>query len=230
MRILVVEDEVKVATFIQQALEEEGHAADIVHNGIDGLDLALTTDFDLLILDWLLPGHSGMFVCRSIRQAQRQTPILMLTARDAVADRIAGLDAGADDYLVKPFALGELLARTRALLRRGVPGASPLLTVGDLNLDPVTRRVRRGSREIDLSAREYSLLDYLMRNAGRTLTRTMISEHVWSFDFDSGTNVVDVYINYLRNKVDRGQDAKLIQTVRGVGYRIALAEESPDAF
>jgi heavy metal response regulator len=230
MRILVVEDEVKVATFIQQALEEEGHAADIVHNGIDGLDLALTTDFDLLILDWLLPGHSGMFVCRSVRQAQRKTPILMLTARDAVADRIAGLDAGADDYLVKPFALGELLARTRALLRRGVPGASPLLTVGDLNLDPVTRRVRRGSREIELSAREYSLLDYLMRNAGRTLTRTMISEHVWNFDFDSGTNVVDVYINYLRNKVDRGQDAKLIQTVRGVGYRIALAEDTSDAF
>jgi heavy metal response regulator len=230
VRILVVEDEVKVATFIQQALEEEGHAADIVHNGIDGLDLALTTDFDLLILDWLLPGHSGMFVCRSVRQAQRKTPILMLTARDAVADRIAGLDAGADDYLVKPFALGELLARTRALLRRGVPGASPLLTVGDLNLDPVTRRVRRGSREIELSAREYSLLDYLMRNAGRTLTRTMISEHVWNFDFDSGTNVVDVYINYLRNKVDRGQDAKLIQTVRGVGYRIALAEDTSDAF
>jgi len=226
MRILVVEDEIKVATFIRQALEEEGYAADVAHNGSDGLDLALTKDYDLLILDWLLPGQSGVFVCRALRQRQRNTPILMLTARDAVADRIAGLDAGADDYLVKPFALGELLARTRALLRRGLPGATPVITVRDLMLDPTTRRVRRGTREIELSAREYSLLDYLMRNAGRTLTRTMISEHVWNFDFDSGTNVVDVYINYLRNKIDRGQEIKLIQTVRGVGYRISADEGS----
>ena len=194
---------------------------DVAHDGEAGLELARAADYDLLVLDWLLPGRDGLAVCRALRGDGSRLPILMLTARDAVEDRIAGLDTGADDYLVKPFALGELLARARALLRRGPAGALPVLRVGDLTLDPATRRVRRGGREIILSAKEYALLEYLMRHAGRTVARTLIMEHVWDFDFDSGTNVIDVYINYLRNKVDRGHDVKLIQTVRGVGYRLS---------
>ena len=220
MRVLVVEDEVKVAAFVRQALEEEGHAVDVAHDGDTGLQLAQAADYDLLVLDWLLPGRDGLAVCRALRGSGSLLPILMLTARDAVEDRIAGLDTGADDYLVKPFALGELLARVRALLRRGTAGTPPVLSVGDLTLNPATRRVRRGGREILLSAKEYALLEYLMRHAGRTVARSLIMEHVWDFDFDSGTNVVDVYINYLRNKVDRAHDIKLIQTVRGVGYRL----------
>lgn len=218
MRILVVEDEVKVAAFVRQALEEEGHAVDVAHDGDAGVNLALSCDYDLLVLDWLLPGRDGQAVCRAVRAARKSVPILMLTARDAVEDRIAGLDGGADDYLTKPFALGEMLARVRALLRRGMGGAAPVLRVGDLTLDPATRRVRRGTADIALSAREYSLLDYLMRAAGRTLSRSLIAEHVWDWDFDGGTNVVDVYINYLRKKIDRGREPKLIHTVRGVGY------------
>lgn len=218
MRILVVEDEVKVAAFVRQALEEEGHAVDVAHDGDAGVNLALSCDYDLLVLDWLLPGRDGKAVCLAVRQAKRSVPILMLTARDAVEDRIAGLDGGADDYLTKPFALGEMLARVRALLRRGMGGAAPVLRVGNLTLDPATRRVRRGTADIALSAREYSLLDYLMRAAGRTLSRSLIAEHVWDWDFDGGTNVVDVYINYLRKKIDRGREPKLIHTVRGVGY------------
>lgn len=222
MRVLVVEDEVKVAAFVQQALREEGHAVDVAADGDDGLRLALSAEYDLVILDWLLPGRDGLSVCRSLRDASQRVPVLMLTARDAIGDRIAGLDTGADDYLTKPFALGELLARARALLRRGMPGMLPDLAVGDLILTPATRRVRRGMQSILLSAREYALLEYLMRHAGQTVSRTMITEHVWDFSFDSGTNVVDVYINYLRNKVDRGRDPKLIHTVRGVGYRLGV--------
>ena len=220
MRILIVEDEAKVAAFIRQALEEEGHAVDVACDGEAGLQFALDGLHDLLLLDWLLPRRDGLDVCRAVRAAGHSVPILMLTARDAVSDRIAGLDTGADDYLAKPFALGELLARTRALLRRSMPGKPSVLQVGDLTLDPATRRVRRAERDIDLSAKEYSLLEYLMRQAGRTVSRTMITDHVWDFDFDSGTNVVDVYINYLRNKIDRSHAQKLIQTVRGVGYRL----------
>ncbi len=220
MRILVVEDEAKVASFIKQALEEEGHAVDTAEDGEAGLAYARGTEYDLLVLDWLLPKRDGLSVCRAVREAGLTMPVIMLTARDGVDDRIAGLDGGADDYLVKPFALGELLARVRALLRRGAPGAPPVLRVGDLSLEPATRHVLRGPRPIHLSAKEYALLDYLMRHAGRTVSRTMITEHVWDFDFDSGTNVVDVYINYLRNKIDRGTDRKLIHTVRGVGYRL----------
>ena len=217
MRILIVEDEQKVASFLRRALEEEGQAVDVEHDGEAGLARALTYDYDLVVLDWLLPLRSGLEVCIAIREARTGTPILMLTARDAVEDRIAGLDAGADDYLVKPFALGELLARVRALLRRGKTGA-PKLVVGDLTLDPAKRRVVRAGSEITLTAKEYALLDYLMRHAGQTVSRTMIAEHVWDFDFDGGTNVVDVYINYLRNKIDRGHARKLIHTARGVGY------------
>ncbi len=224
MRILVVEDEAKVAAFVRQALEEEGHSVETVGDGDEGLERARAADYDLVILDWLLPGRDGLSVCRALREDKNRVPVLMLTARDAVEDRIAGLDTGADDYLTKPFALGELLARVRALLRRG-GGAPPLLTVGDLTLDPATRRVRRGDRELWLSAREFSLLDCLMRNAGRTLTRSLLLEHVWDFHFDAGTNVVDVYINYLRNKVDRGRPTKLIHTVRGVGYRLGVGDE-----
>ncbi len=221
MRILIVEDEVKVAAFVRQALEEEGHAVDVALDGETGLRFALNGTYDLILLDWLLPKRDGLEVCRAVRKAGCSVPVLMLTARDAVQDRITGLDTGADDYLAKPFALGELLARTRALLRRGLPSAPAVLQVGDLTLDPSTRRVQRGAQEIELSAKEYSLLEYLMRQAGRTVSRTMITDHVWDFDFDSGTNVVDVYINYLRNKIDRQAEQKLIQTVRGVGYRLA---------
>ncbi len=221
MHILIVEDEAKVAAFVRQALEEEGHAVDVAADGEAGLRFALGGTYDLILLDRLLPARDGLDVCRAVRAASQSVPILMLTARDTVADRIAGLDTGADDYLTKPFALGELLARTRALLRRGTASAPTVLAAGDLTLDPATRRVRRGGREIDLSAKEYSLLEFLMRHAGRTVSRAMITDHVWDFDFDSGTNVVDVYINYLRNKIDRNHAQKLIQTVRGVGYRLA---------
>ncbi len=224
MRILVVEDEAKVSAFIRQALEEEGHAVDVAADGDSGLRFAFATEYDLLILDWLLPGHDGLEVCRAVRAAGWPVPILMLTARDAVADRIAGLDTGADDYLTKPFALGELLARVRALLRRGGAGQAPELRVGDLVLDPATRLVHRGTRPILLSAKEYALLEYLMRRSGETVSRSRIMEHVWDFDFDSGTNVVDVYIYYLRSKIERGKESKLIHTVRGVGYSLAAHE------
>jgi len=226
MRILVVEDEAKVASFLRQALEEEGYQVEVAAEGEEGLRRGLAADYDLVILDWLLPGRNGLEVCRGLRQAQRPGPILMLTARDSVDDRIAGLDNGADDYLTKPFALGELLARVRALLRRSAAaqsGATAPLTAGDLTLDPTTRRVERAGREIPLSAKEYALLEYLLRHAGQTVTRTMITEHVWGFAFDSGTNVVDVYISFLRNKIDRGRATHLIQTVRGAGYRLEAA-------
>ena len=224
MQILVVEDEVKVAAFVQQALSEEGHAVSTAHTGVAGLRAALDADFDLMILDRLLPGCDGLSICRTLRSAGYRLPILMLTARDAVADRIAGLDAGADDYLVKPFALGELLARVRALLRRGAAGTASVLTVADLVLEPATRLVRRGGRVVLLSAREYALLEYLMRHVGQTVSRPMIAEHVWEFDFDSGTNLIEVYISYLRSKIDRGQPVKLIHTVRGEGYRLEVGD------
>jgi DNA-binding response OmpR family regulator len=225
MRILVVEDESKVASLVRRALEEEGHSVQVALDGEEGLNLALTTQPDLIILDWLLPGRDGLTICRAIRASGSHTPILMLTARDAIEHRVAGLDSGADDYLTKPFALGELLARVRALFRRGVSPQAPVLAIGDLVLDPATRSVRRGGVEIELSAREFSLLDHLMRNAGKTLTRSMIAERVWGYEFDSGTNVVDVYINYLRNKIDRGHAQKLIHTMRGVGYRLSVGGE-----
>ena len=220
MRILVVEDEIKVAAFLRQALEEEGYAVDVAHDGEDGLALARDTAYDLLIFDHLLPRLSGRALCRRLREEQVETPILMVTARDAVEDRVAGLDAGADDYLTKPFSLEELLARVRAGLRRGAPGRSPVLRVDDLTLDPRTRLAQRGAQTVELSAREYALLDYLMRNARRPVTRAMIAEHVWGFDFDSGSNVIDVYVNYLRNKIDRKAENKLIRTLRHIGYQI----------
>jgi len=217
MRILIVEDEPRVATFLRRALVDEGYTADVASDGADGLQMAQRSEYDLIVLDWLLPKLDGLSLCRTVRQSQPRVPIIMLTAKDAVEDRISGLDAGADDYLIKPFSLGEFLARVRALLRRKDP-VGPTFKVGEIVLDPASHRVSRAGEEVKLTAREFALLEYLMRNKGRVLTRSMIAEHVWEFDFDSGTNVVDVYVNYVRNKVDA--DHQFIKTVRGIGYRM----------
>jgi len=218
MRVLVVEDERKVADFLKKGLEEEGYAVEVAYDGEEALALAETCSYDIIILDIMLPGRDGLDVLRRLRAKRVSTPILILTARDSVEDKVEGLDSGADDYLTKPFAFAELLARIRALLRRGKPELPPKLEAADLVLDPATREVRRGGKLIELTNREYALLEYLLRNKGRVLTRSMILEHVWGYHFDPGTNIVDVYINYLRNKIDRGFEKKLIHTVRGVGY------------
>jgi two-component system copper resistance phosphate regulon response regulator CusR len=220
MRILVVEDEAKVASFIRKALEEESYAVDACNDGTTGLDLGQSGAYDLIVLDIMLPGMTGLEVLKGLRNARIKTPVLLLTALSKVDQKVKGLDAGADDYLTKPFAIDELLARVRALLRRGAGEASGLLQVDDLVLNPSTREVTRGGQRIELTAKEYALLEYLMRNAGRVLTRPMISEHVWNQDFDTFTNVIDVYMNYLRNKIDRGRTRALIQTVRGSGYML----------
>ncbi len=218
MRILVVEDEPKVASFIRRALEEESYAVDAAANGLDGLEMAKNSTYDLVILDLMLPGLPGIEALKRMRQARLKMPVLILTARSQVDQKVTGLDAGADDYLTKPFAIDELLARVRALLRRGTGEPGGVLQVDDLMLNPSTREVTRGGQRIELTAKEYALLEYLMRNTGRVLTRPMIAEHVWNLDFDTFTNVIDVYVNYLRNKIDRGRDRKLIHTLRGSGY------------
>lgn len=218
MRILVVEDEQKVASFIQKGLQEEGYAVDLALDGEEGLAMALDGVHDLVVLDIMLPKRDGLVVLGELRQRRIQTPVLLLTARDAVADRVTGLDTGADDYLVKPFAFDELLARIRALLRRRSGDRLALLTVANLTLDPATREVRRGGRKIELTPKEYALLEYLLRNKGRVLSRALIAQHVWDYAFDSTTNVIDVYINYLRKKVDVDFTPRLIHTVRGAGY------------
>jgi heavy metal response regulator len=218
MRILVIEDEKKVAKFLQQGLEEEHYAVDVVHDGEEGEELAVSQTFDLIILDLLLPKKDGIAVLRSLRQRRINVPVLVLTAKSSTDNKVEGLDSGADDYLTKPFSFSELLARVRSLLRRGATEKSTLLKVADLQLDTVTHRARRGERAIDLTAREYAVLEFLMRNADRVLTRTVISEHIWNYNFDTGTNVVDVYINHLRSKIDAGSEQRLIHTVRGVGY------------
>jgi heavy metal response regulator len=218
MRILVVEDEAKVASFIRQALEEESYAVDVCADGNTGLHYAQSEPYDLIILDLMLPGLSGLEMLTRLRKEKIRTPVLILTARAQIDQKVKGLDAGADDYLTKPFAIEELLARVRALIRRGAGEPSGLLQVDDLVLNPATREVTRGGQRIELTAKEYALLEYLMRNAGRVLTRPMITEHVWNLDFDTFTNVIDVYVNYLRNKIDRGRDRKLIHTIRGSGY------------
>jgi DNA-binding response OmpR family regulator len=220
MRILVVEDEAKVASFIRRALEEESYAVDACGDGAHGLDLARAGCYDLIILDLMLPGMPGLDVLKVLRKEQVAAPVLILTARSELDQKVKGLDAGADDYLTKPFAIEELVARARALLRRGTGEAAGVLQVDNLVLNPATREVTRGGKRIELTAKEYSLLEYLLRNAGRILTRPMIAEHVWNQDFDTFTNVIDVYVNYLRNKIDRGQERKLIQTVRGSGYTL----------
>jgi heavy metal response regulator len=218
MRILVVEDEKKVAGFIKQGLEEEGYAIDVALDGREGLMMALDGVHDLIILDINLPKLDGLSVLREFRKHQGKTPVLLLTVRAAIEDKVLGLDTGADDYLTKPFSFQELLARIRALLRRRVEATPPQLQVADLSLDPARRLVFRGTERIDLSAKEFALLDYFMRNPGRVLTRTMIAEHVWDYDFDPMSNIIDVYVNYLRKKIDTGRESKLIHTVRGVGY------------
>lgn len=224
MRILIVEDEPKVASFIRRALEEESYAVDVCSDGIQGRDLATEVEYDLIILDLLLPGLPGIDVLQAVRDAKVATPILILTARSKVDQRVKGLDAGADDYLTKPFAIEELIARARALLRRASGDTAGILQVDDLVLNPTSREVTRGGQRIDLTSKEYALLEYMMRNAGRVLTRPMIAEHVWDLDFDTFTNVIDVYINYLRNKVDRGHARGLIHTVRGSGYTLKLTD------
>jgi heavy metal response regulator len=218
MRILVVEDEKKVAGFIKQGLEEEGYAIDVAFDGREGVLMALDGVHDLIILDINLPKLDGLAVLQQFRQNHGTTPVLLLTVRAAIEDKVLGLDTGADDYLTKPFSFQELLARIRALLRRRVDAAPPLLQVADLTLDPARRIVSRGTERIDLSTKEFALLDYFMRNPGRVLTRTMIAEHVWDYDFDPMSNIIDVYVNYLRKKIDTGREPKLIHTVRGAGY------------
>lgn len=218
MRLLVVEDEQKVASFIQQGLTEEGHAVDLAHDGEMGLNLALDRVHDLIVLDISLPKKDGIDVLKTVRQAGIKTPILLLTVRANIEDKVLGLDAGADDYLTKPFAFEELVARIRALLRRRSDAEPPLLQVADVTLDPARRTVTRDGEPIELTPREFTLLDYFMRNPGRVLTRTMIAEHVWDYNFDTSTNVIDVYVNYLRKKIDTDRETKLIRTVRGVGY------------
>lgn len=219
MRILVVEDEKKIAAFIKRGLKEEGYAVDIAADGEEGYRLICENDYDVILLDLMLPKLDGLSLCRQVRQDGVQTPIIMLTAKSAVPDKVTGLDAGANDYITKPFAFEELLARIRVLLRTA--GHPPTrLQVADLTLDLLTHTVTRAGKEIPLSAKEFALLEYLMRNAGTVVTRTMIYEHVWDIDFDTSTNVIDVYINYLRNKIDAGHEKKLIHTVRGRGYML----------
>jgi len=226
VRILVVEDERKVANFIRQGLTEEGHSVEVASDGATALDLLVDgPPPDLIVLDLMLPKVDGFAILKAARQRRVSTPVLILTARDSIADKVRGLDLGADDYLTKPFAFDEFLARVRALLRRGAVAGAPRLQVADLTLDPATREVWRGSRKITLTTREYALLEYFLRNAGRVLTRPMLAEHVWGLDFDPESNIVDVYVGYLRRKVDGPTDRRLIHTVRGAGY--VLKNEEP---
>jgi len=223
MRILVVEDEQKLASFIKKGLEAERYAVDTAEHGENGLELALIHDYDLLILDLMLPGMSGSDVLRAVRDSKPALPILVLTARDGLQDKIKHFEQGCDDYLTKPFAFAELVMRVKALLRRGAVQRKDQLQIVDLVLDRISRRVTRAGKSIDLTAKEFILLEYLMSNAGQVCSRNMIIEHVWDQSFDSFTNIVDVYIRYLRNKVDRDFEPPLIHTVRGVGY--VLTEE-----
>ena len=222
MRILVVEDEKKVASFIKRGLEAANYSVDVEYDGEAGLNRLLQGGYDLVILDVMLPKLDGLSLMKQIRQRQVNTPVLLLTARVTVADRVMGLDLGADDYLTKPFAFEELLARVRVLLRRGV-AAPAVLAVADLRLDPVTREVTRGNQRIDLTAKEFALLEFLLRRQDQVLNRAVIAQHVWGVNYDTFTNVIDVYVNYLRKKIDSGFEPKLIHTVRGVGY--VLKEE-----
>ena len=220
MRILIVDDDRRLCAIIKRGLLEEAYAVDLAYDGEEGEYLTEVNPYDLIILDIMLPSKDGIEICHELRAKGINTPVLMLTAKDAVEDRVRGLDTGADDYLVKPFAFNELLARMRALLRRdGIP-RSPELKVGDLTLDTLTRRVRRGQRSIELTTKEYVVLEYLMRHPDAVVTRTMIEEHAWDYDFDSLSNLVDVYVNRLRRKIDNKGEESLIRTVRGAGYRL----------
>ncbi len=220
MRVLVVEDELKMASLLRRGLVEAGHAADVARTGDDALWMARAVDYDAVVLDLMLPGLSGVEVCRRLREDGIWSPVLMLTARDGVEDRIAGLDAGADDYLTKPFSFAELLARLRALARRGPVERAPVLEVGNLRLDPATHGVWRGDAEIGLSPKEFALLETFMRRPGQVLSRLELIEHAWDFAYENRSNVVDVYVRYLRDKIDRPFGRTSLETVRGVGYRL----------
>src|SRR5271170_4755592 len=227
MRILVVEDEKRIQDFLSRGLESAGYAVSIAGDGNSGLDLIHNTEYDLIILDLMLPDTDGLSVLQKIRNRKSSPPVLILSARDAVDDRVKGLELGADDYLTKPFAFVELLARVRALLRRGQP-TPERLQVGELALDCIRRKVTRNNENVELAPKEFSILEYLMRNRGRPLSRTMIVEHVWDMDYDGLTNIVDVYIRHLRSKIDDKFQQKLIQTVRGIGYMIEAPDKPPE--
>ncbi|MBV9386600.1 MAG: response regulator transcription factor [Chroococcidiopsidaceae cyanobacterium CP_BM_ER_R8_30] len=226
MRVLVVEDEPGIAQFVCQGLREASYAVDLASDGVEGLDYALSAEYDVIVLDILLPQVDGLQLLEKLRSHRIKAPVLLLTALDTVEDRVKGLNAGADDYLVKPFAFSELLARIRALLRRPPLQVETVLRIGELEMDTSRREVHRAGRLIELSQREFALLEYLMRHPCQVLTRTQIAEHVWNFDFANESNVVDVYIGYLRRKLDRGFDHSLIHTLRGVGYRLAPKEDA----
>ena len=220
VRVLLVEDNRRLSHSLKMSLEDDGYAVDVAYDGVEGQELAEMTPYDVIILDIMLPKRDGLEVCRELRQQRINTPILMLTARDAIEDRVKGLDSGADDYLVKPFAIEELRARLRALLRREAEDKSGSLVIADLVLDPATHQVRRGGVNIELTAKEFALLEYLMRNPNRVVTREMVQNHVWSYDYEGASNVVDVYIRRLRRKMDDPFEVKLIETVRGFGYKL----------
>jgi two-component system OmpR family response regulator len=220
MRVLVVEDELRMAALLKRGLTEEGYAVDVANNGVDALWHATEFDYDAVLLDVMLPEMSGVDVCRQLRERKRWVPVLMLTARDAIEDRVRGLDVGADDYLVKPFSFDELSARVRALIRRGAVERPSELRVADLRLDPAARRAWRGEVELDLSTKEYALLRLFLSHPGQVLTRTQILEHVWDYAYDGGSNVVDQYVLYLRRKIDRPFEVQQLDTVRGAGYRL----------
>ena len=223
MRILIIEDEKKTAGFLKKGLTENGYVVDAAHTAKDGLLQVHEADYDLVILDVMLPDKSGWFVFKEMRQKDKSTPVLFLTARDSVEDRVKGLELGADDYLVKPFAFAELLARIKAVLRRGQKDVEmSRLCVGDLTLNLIDRTVSRSGKNIELSAKEFALLEYLMRNAGQVLTRTMILDKIWGYDFDTSSNIIDVHINKLRSKIDKGFDSRLIHTLKGVGYVVKV--------
>lgn len=220
MRVLVVEDEHRLAALLRQGLQEHGYAVDVAYDGQDGWRLAASEPYDLLVLDVMLPRLDGLALCRRLRAAGKHVPVLLLTARDAVDDRVAGLDSGADDYLIKPFSFRELLARSRALLRRDDSNKDPVLRAGDLTLDTVSRAVKRGERPIELASKEFAILEYFLRNPGRVLSRTQIAEHVWDYEFAAMSNVIDVYVRSLRRKLDDDREPRLIRTMRGAGYQL----------